>query len=75
MHCRAPHCLAPCHVHGAFELPFCADHTRALTPHKRALVFSIASFSVLDITARGRANAIVLECCRYLVSREERRHA
>lgn len=75
MICRARNCLSPCYIHGAFETCFCPDHFSKLTPRKRALVLSIASFSVLDITARGRANAIILECQRYLAARGERKHA
>ena len=75
MRCRVRHCLAPCYIYGSFECPFCADCMGALTPRKRALVLSIASFSVLDMTARGRANAIIVECLRYLAGKEERKQA
>lgn len=75
MHCRVRNCHSPCYVHGSFETPFCGGCFDRLTPRKRALVLSIAGFSVLDVTARGRANGIILECLRYLAGKEERKHA
>lgn len=71
MNCRVRHCFSPGYVYGAFQCPFCSEHMVELTERKRALVLSISSFSVLDFTARGRANAIIVECLRYLANKTD----
>lgn len=72
--CRASPCgYARCYV-GTFRSPFCQRCHDALTPNKRSKVMAIAGFSVLEPDSHSRAEAIVLECRKYL-AREERRTA
>jgi hypothetical protein len=69
--CHAHPCREPGHESGT--LAFCAVHFHQLTPNKRAKVVMIRSLNVLDVGSRGIANAVTLECRRYLATKQQRR--
>lgn len=71
--CHAHPCREPGHIVGAFQCPFCRRHYAALTPLKQAEVLEIQHFSVLAVGSRTRAMAIINECRRYLLGKEQRR--